>query len=280
MNSQSVIDRIELMMSDKDLEEYNNIGKPIKWSSRYSYVSGTRHDDHGTRTYDVNGARLPSVTTILGATKNQQFLKDWKAKVGEAEADRIKNLSSKRGTSMHKFLEHYVLGTGYDDLTGLGQEAKSMAEKVIEIGLAPVEEYYGSEVTLYYPGLYAGSTDLVCLHNGVETVVDFKQANRPKKKEWIEDYYLQIAAYAMAHDYVYGSQIKQGVIMVCTPDLYYQEFKVIGAELRRYKHEALKRIDMYYDLMHDEKERTTPMKAEEFNDRPDEVGNPRSTDKE
>jgi hypothetical protein len=97
MNSQSVIDRIELMMSDKDLEEYNNIGKPIKWSSRYSYVSGTRHDDHGTRTYDVNGSRLPSVTTILGATKDQQFLKDWKAKVGEKEADRIKNLSSKRG---------------------------------------------------------------------------------------------------------------------------------------------------------------------------------------
>ncbi len=97
--------------------------------------------------------------------------------------------------------------------------------KIIEIGLAPVEEYYGSEVTLHYPGLYAGQTDLVCNHNGMETVVDFKQANRPKKKEWIEDYYLQIAAYAMAHDYVYGSQIKQGVIMVCTPDLYYQEFK-------------------------------------------------------
>jgi genome maintenance exonuclease 1 len=98
-------------MDDTDLEEYHSIGKPIKWSSKYSYVTGTRHEDHGTRTYDVNGSRLPSVTTILGATKNQQFLKDWKAKVGEAEADRIKNLSSKRGTSMHKFLEHYVQGS-------------------------------------------------------------------------------------------------------------------------------------------------------------------------
>ena len=238
----------------------------MKKNNKYNYIQGTQLSDHGSRIYDVAGYRLPSVTTILGKTKNQQFLKDWKAKVGEAEAERIKNLSSKRGTSMHKFLEHYVLGTGYDDLTGLGQEAKSMAEKVIEIGLAPVEEYYGSEVTLYYPGLYAGSTDLVCLHNGVETVVDFKQANRPKKKEWIEDYYLQIAAYAMAHDYVHNSKIQKGVIMVCTPDLYYQEFVVDGAELRRYKHKFLKRLDMYHDLIFDEKERTTPMKAEDFNE--------------
>ena len=96
------------------------------------------------------------MTTILGRTKNQQFLKDWKAKVGEQEAERIKNVSSNRGTAMHKFLEHYILGTGYDDLTALGQEAKAMAQKVIDVGLTPVEEYYGSEVTLYYPGLYAG----------------------------------------------------------------------------------------------------------------------------
>jgi hypothetical protein len=62
----------------------------------------------------------------------------------------------------------YVQGTGYDDLTELGQKAKAMAKKVIEVGLAPVEEIYGSEVTLYYPGLYAGSTDLVCMHNGMD----------------------------------------------------------------------------------------------------------------
>ena len=130
-----------------------------------------------------------------------------------------------------------------------------MAKKVIDVGLTPVEEYYGSEVTLYYPGLYAGSTDLVCLHNGMETIVDFKQANRPKKKEWIEDYYLQIAAYAMAHDYVYGSRIQQGVIMICTADLYYQEFKVQDHELRSWKHKFLKRLDMYHEIKYDEKEK-------------------------
>ena len=253
------------MMEDKDLNEYHSIGKPIKYNGKYSYVSASRIEDQGTRLYDVNGSRLPSVTTILGATKDQQFLKEWKAKVGEAEADRIKNLSSRRGTAMHKFLEHYILGTGYDDLTELGQKAKAMAKKVIDIGLTPVEEYYGSEVTLYYPGLYAGSTDLVCVHNGKDSIVDFKQSNRPKKEEWIEDYKLQIAAYAMAHDYVHNSKIEQGIIMVCTPDLYYQEFLVNGAELRQWKHKFLKRLDMYYDLKFDEKENANvQIKEEDF----------------
>ena len=235
----------------------------MKKNNKYNYLQGTQIMDQGSRIYDVAGYRLPSVTTVLGKTKNQQFLKDWKAKVGEAEAERIKNLSSKRGTSMHKFLEHYILGTGYDDLTGLGQEAKSMAEKIIEIGLAPVEEYYGSEVTMYYPGLYAGSTDLVCSHNGVDAIVDFKQANRPKKKECIEDYYLQIAAYAMAHDYVHKSAIQKGVIMICTPDLYYQEYVIEGPELRQYKHKFLKRLDMYHELKFDEKEQHNSEKENE-----------------
>ena len=242
------------MMSEKDLLEYENIGRSIKRSDKYKYITGTRIEDHGTRLYDVNGARLPSVTTILGKTKDQTFLKDWIKSKGAKEAERIKNLSSNRGTAMHKFLEHYIIGSGYDDLTELGQKAKTMAEKIIDVGLTPVEEWYGSEVTLYYPGLYAGSTDLVCLHNGKETVVDFKQANRPKKEEWIDDYKMQIAAYAMAHDYVHESNIEQGVIMVCTPDLYYQEFIISGSDLRQWKYKFLKRLDMYYELKHDEKE--------------------------
>ena len=239
----------------------------MKKSNKYNYMDGKQitDPDTGKRVYEISSYRLPSVTTILGATKNTEFLTKWKAKVGEENAERIKNISSARGTSMHKFLESFVTGVGYDDLTELGQAAKPMAEKIMEVGLAPVSEYFGSEVTLHYPGLYAGQTDLVCLHNDIETVVDFKQANRPKKKEWIEDYYLQIAAYAMAHDYVHNSTIQKGVIMVCTPDLYYQEFVVTGAELRRYKHEFLKRLDMYYDLLHDEKEQAkVKMNPEDF----------------
>ena len=235
-------------------------------------MSGQMYEHHGSRTYDFGGGRLPSVTTILGKTKDQQFIKDWKAKVGEIKAEQIKNHSSKRGTSMHKFIETHITGVGYDDLSPIGVEAKPMAQKIIDVGLTPVDEYFGSEVTLYYPGLYAGSTDLVCMHNDMETIVDFKQANRPKKKEWIEDYYLQIAAYAMAHDYVHGSTIRQGVIMMCTPDLYYQEFRITDHELRQYKHKFLKRLDMYHDLKFDEKEKTTPMKVEDFNDRSNKVG--------
>ena len=256
-------------MDEKDLREHEDnikLVSGIKKSNKFNYLRGKQITDHesGTRVYEVVGTRLPSVTTVLSATKNQQFLKDWKAKVGEKEAERIKNLSSKRGTAMHKFLESHIQGVGYDDLTELGQAAKPMAQKIIEVGLTPISEYYGSEVMLHYPGLYAGSTDLVCLHNDMETIVDFKQSNRPKREEWIEDYKLQCAAYALAHDYVYRSTIKQCVIMICTPDLYYQEFKIQDSELKEWKHKWLKRLDMYHELKFDEKERTTPMKAEDF----------------
>ena len=229
----------------------------MKKSNKFNYITGKQITDHesGTRVYEVVGTRLPSVTTVLSATKDQTFLKNWKAKIGYEEAERIKNLSSRRGTSMHKFLESHIGDVGYDDLTGIGQAAKPMAQKIIEVGLTPISEYYGSEVMLHYPGLYAGSTDLVCLHNGLETIVDFKQSNRPKKKEWIEDYYMQIAAYAMAHDAYYGSEIRQGVIMVCTPDLYYQEFRITDQGLRSWKHKFLKRLDHYNELIFDEKER-------------------------
>ena len=237
----------------------------MKRNEKYKYATGKQINEDSGRIYDVAGYRLPSVTSILSRTKDQGFLKEWRAKVGDKEADRIMNLSSVRGTAMHKYLESHITDIGYEDLTDTGKQAKTMAEKVIEIGLAPVDEYYGAEVTMYYPGLYAGQTDLVCIHDGEDAIVDFKQSNRPKRREWVEDYYLQIAAYAMAHDYVHNSKINKGVIMVCTPDLYYQEFVVEGAELRQYKHKFLKRLDMYHELKFDEKEqRNTEKENEEY----------------
>ena len=241
----------------------------MKKSNKYSYIQGKQITDvdTGTRFYDFQGMRLPSVTTVLAKTKNQEYLTAWKNKVGHEKAESIKNLSSKRGTAMHKFLESHIQGVGYDDLTELGQAAKPMAQKIIEVGLTPISEYYGSEVMLHYPGLYAGSTDLVCNHNGLDTIIDFKQSNRPKKQEWIEEYYLQIAAYCMAHDYVYQSKIRQGIIMICTPDLYFQEFKFQDEELRSWKHKWLKRLDMYHELKFDEKEQANvEMDPEEFNE--------------
>ena len=239
----------------------------IKKSNKYTYIRGKQLTDpgSGTRVYEISNYRLPSVTTILGATKNTEFLKKWKAKVGEENAERIKNHSSNRGTCMHKFLEHYVLGTGCVDLTRIGQEARPMADKIIEIGLAPVEEYYGSEVMLHYPGLYAGSTDLVCLHNGKETIVDFKQSNRPKKEEWIEDYYMQIAA-CTPWPTTTSTAVKLSKELSWYARLTYitKSLKLKEQALRAWKHKALKRIDMYNELMHDEKERTKPMKAEDL----------------
>ena len=218
----------------------------MKKNDKYNYVRVSRSTDQGSRTYDVAGTKLPSVTTILARTKDQTYLDRWKAKVGHEEAERIKNLSSKRGPSMHKFIEKHITGAGYDDLTEIGQQAKPMAQKIIDVGLTPVSEYYGSEVSLYYPGLYAGSTDLVCMHNGKETIADFKQANRAKREDWIQDYFLQIGAYAMAHDYIHGSNIEQGIIMVCTPDLYYQEFKFDGEMMQKYRHQFLQRLSQFY----------------------------------
>ena len=221
----------------------------MKKNTKYSYVPGQRFEVHGSREYDFGDRRLPSVTTILSRTKDQAFLDKWKARVGEQEAERIKNVSSKRGPSMHKFLENYISDIGYDDLSSVGNEARPMAQKIIESGLINITEYYGSEVTLYYPDLYAGSTDLVCLHDGVETIVDFKQSNRPKREEWVEDYYMQIAAYAMAHNIMFPKQskIEKGVIMICTPDLYYQEFVVEGVKLQSYYWKFLDRLSQYLD---------------------------------
>jgi len=121
-----------------------------------------------------------------------------------------------------------------------------MAQKIIEVGLTPISEYHGSEVMLHYPGLYAGSTDLVWMHNGRETIVDFKQSNKPKKEEYIEDYFLQLGAYSLAHNAVYNSRIAQGVILLCTVDNLFQEFKIEGDQLTRYQNKFLEKVEQFY----------------------------------
>jgi genome maintenance exonuclease 1 len=152
-----------------------------------------------------------------------------------------------RGTAMHTILEKYILEEGYLDLTNVGRQAHNMALRVIEQGLCNVTEFFGSECTLYYPGLFAGQTDLIGMHKNEMAVIDFKQTNKPKKREWIEDYCLQLAAYGMAHDFVYRTAITKGVIMMCSKDNYYQEFVIAGEEYRKYKHKWLERVNEYYE---------------------------------
>ena len=205
----------------------------------------------GKRHYEINGIeKLPSVTTILKATEpdeKRESLQAWRDRVGEAEATRIVDSAGARGTAMHKILEKYIIEEGYLDLTNVGKEAHNMAMQVIQNGLSNVTEFYGSECTLYYPGLYAGQTDLIATHKGDMAVIDFKQTNKPKKREWVEDYCLQLAAYGMAHDFVYKTAITKAVIMMCSKDNFYQEFVIAGEEYRKYKHQWLERVNKYYE---------------------------------
>ena len=226
----------------------------MKLVNKYAYPSSTRASIEGLRHYsiagDIQGQRLPSVTTVIGQTQSkdkQASLQRWRDRVGHTEAAKITSEAATRGTSMHLYLEKYCLGEGYLDLTDVGNVAKHMAEKIVDNGIDNrLTEIYGNEATLYYPHLYAGSVDLVGQLDGSIAIIDFKQTNKPKQREWIGDYFLQMAAYGMAHDAVYGTSIEKGVIMMCSKDLYYQEFVIEGEEYRAAKHDFLRRLDQFY----------------------------------
>jgi hypothetical protein len=222
----------------------------MKHNNKFIYPKSMREVINGKRHYNINEKeKLPSVTTIISSTQSADktaSLAAWRVRVGEDQAARIVDTAGARGTAMHKILEKYILKDGYIDLTTVGREAHNMAIRVIEQGLCNVTEYYGLEATLYYPGLYAGATDMIAIHKGDEAIIDFKQTNKPKKREWIEDYCLQLAAYAMAHNFIYKTKITKGVIMMCSKDNFYQEFIIQGLEFRKYMHMFLKKVDQYY----------------------------------
>ena len=204
----------------------------------------------GRRHYEIGNDKLPSVTTILSQTQSDEkrkSLANWQARVGQHRADRIRDLSAMRGTSMHTYLEGYIKNQRHLDLTALGQEAGRMADVIIGSGLGELEEVWGTEVTIHYPGLYAGQTDVVGIYNGRESIIDFKQTNKPKQREWIDDYFIQLAAYAMAHNYVYGTKIQSGIILMCSKDCFFQKFEVSDKEFQGYMHAFLKKIDQYYE---------------------------------
>jgi len=220
------------------------------WNKKFIYPTSTRALIDGKRHYDVGtNEKLPSVTTILQATQSEEKRKklaEWRKRMGVQYADRVKDIAALRGTSMHSYLEGYIKDQRHLDLTSIGQEAGRMAKKVIESGLGDLEEVWGTEVTLYYPGLYAGATDVVGIYDGRESIIDFKQTNKPKQREWIGDYFTQLAAYAMAHNHVYDTQIQQGVILMCSKDGFFQKFVVSDKEFKEYKYTFLEKVDQYY----------------------------------
>ena len=217
----------------------------------------------GQRLYATpDGCKLPSVTTILDRTKPAEkrlALENWKRRVGHEKAQQITTEAANRGTRMHTYLEHYVINSELKDrgTNPFGWASHAMAEAVIRKGLGKVDEFWGTEVPLYFPSIYAGTTDCVGLHEGVEAIMDFKQTNRPKKTEWIEDYFLQLAAYAEAHNEVYGTKICRGVILMCTkPDVddlgnvitepQYQEWVIEGADFEQWRQRWWARVEQYY----------------------------------
>ncbi len=219
-------------------------------NNKFSYPKSMRSLINGSRHYSINQENLPSVTTILKATETDEkkaSIANWKARVGKVEADRIKNDASTRGSSMHAFLEKYLLGQLNLELLSQEDKSKQMADEIIEKGIkGKFNEVWGTEATLYYPGKYAGTCDACGVYEGDETIIDFKQSNKPKKEEWIEDYYLQLGAYSLAHNVVYNSNITQGVILLCTVDNLFQDFKIKGQKLIDYQNKFLDRVDKFY----------------------------------
>ena len=221
----------------------------MKWNKRFTYPTSSRSLISGSRHYDIGQEKLPSVTTILAATQSEekrQSLQRWKDRVGLDAADQIKNEAANRGTAMHAYLEDHLSGKQRVDLTPIGQEARTMAQMIVDQGLKDLNEIWGSEVTVHYPGLYAGATDVAGIYNSAESIIDFKQSNKPKRREWISDYFTQLGAYAMAHNHVYGTKINQGVILMCTKDNLFQKFIVDGQEFVRFQHDFLRKVDQYY----------------------------------
>jgi genome maintenance exonuclease 1 len=230
---------------------------------RYNYTPLDRTTIDGKRHYCLpDGSKVPSVTTILDRTKPREAreaLANWKKAVGEQRAQQITTEAANRGTRMHAYLEHFVMSEDMKPLPGnpFAHPSWYMAAEIILQGLQPnVTEYWGVEVPLYYSGLYAGTTDLIGTWKGRPAIMDFKQSNKPKKREYIEDYFLQLAAYAAAHNDMHGTNIEDGVILMAvqpklledgsysTPQ--YLEFEVEAKEFAYWSDEWMKRVELYY----------------------------------
>ena len=222
------------------------------YNPKFLYHELSRTTEEGKRLYSTpDGSRVPSVTTILDKTKpaeSKAALEQWRKNVGHAKAQAITIEAANRGTRMHKFIEDYIK-TGQISESGSNPysiESHKMAQNIISQGLVNCNEFWGTEVPLYFPRVYAGTTDLCGIHDGSEAIMDHKQTNKLKKREWIDDYFVQLAAYANAHNELHGTNIRKGVIFMCSKDLVYQEFIIEGTEFDKYTNMWFERVAKYY----------------------------------
>ena len=194
-----------------------------------------------------DGEKLPSVTTILSATKDMTHLIEWRKRVGEEQAAQITKEAAGVGTAMHNNLERFISGIERKPGNNLVHvKANEMADVIISNGLSDVSEVWAMEQSLYYPGLYSGTTDLVCVYKGNPSICDYKQTNKPKKEEWVEDYKVQLTAYILAHNEVYGTDIKEGHVFMCSRDLQYQQFDIWPNDFNKYRDMWFDKVEEYY----------------------------------
>ena len=214
----------------------------MKRIKKYTYKKHNRFQSEQGRKYLVDEIGVPSVTTILSATKDKKFLDDWRRRIGNEEADKIMKQASTRGSEMHRVLEYYYNGEKYFNEMEEGIKPRKMASVIIDN--LKVQEVWGNEVSLAYNKDFAGTTDLVALSYDKPTIIDFKQANKPKREDWIEDYKCQLGAYYLAHKTHYGP-IELGIIAIATRDLQYQQFVFSEAVLMEYADKFLERLEIY-----------------------------------
>ena len=224
----------------------------MKWNNKFSYPKLSRSFENGLRKYLFGDEKLPSVTSILQLTKSEEdkaSLENWKQRVGQEEANKIKTEASNRGTSMHSYIEDFLKGRINESFFESNEQYKNMAKEIIDKGIiGKLEEIYGMETTLHYPEKYAGTADLIGIYQGQETIIDFKQANKPKRRDYIQDYFLQLGAYTLAHNFFYKTTITSGIILLCTVDNLFQDFKIEGAELIMYQNLFLERLKKFNEL--------------------------------
>jgi genome maintenance exonuclease 1 len=194
-----------------------------------------------------DGESLPSVTTILSATKDMTHLNEWKKRIGEDKAKQITTEAAGVGTAMHSNLERFIAGIQRQPGNNpVHVQANSMADQIIINGLSDVNEVWAMEQSLYFPGLYSGTTDLVAVYKDNPSVCDYKQTNKPKKAEWVEDYFLQLVAYILAHNEVYGTDIREGHVFMCSRACEYQQFDLMPKDFNKYQDMWLNKVEEYY----------------------------------